>query len=152
MPARRIPLSYRSHVTGGQPFIPGARAIAHESALERDFVTVCRFDPEVIGVEEQPVTIYWTDAAGRQRRYTPDYRVVRRSGTDLVEVKYRNDLWANWEDYKPAFIAARNWAARQGMRFKIATERHIRGPVLANAKRLLPRIDALSAETKWLGV
>jgi hypothetical protein len=149
MPARRIPLSYRSHVTGSQPFIPGARAIAHESALERDFVTVCRFDPEVIGVEEQPVTIYWTDATGRERRYTPDYKVIRRTGVEIAEVKYWKDLAAHWRDYKPVFIMARNWAALQGMRFRIATDRNIRRPFLANAKRLLPRIDdAVPAEIK----
>ncbi len=141
MPARRIPLSYRSHVTGSQPFILGARAIAHESALERDFVTICRFDPEVIGVEEQPITIYWRDAAGRERRYTPDYKVIRRTGVEIVEVKYWNDLAAHWRDYKPVFVMARDWATLQGMRFRIATDRNIRKPFLANAKRLLPRID-----------
>jgi hypothetical protein len=140
MPVRRIPLSYRSHITGCQPFIPSLRSVAHESSLERDFVTICRFDPDVIGIEEQPVTVNWTDASGRHRRYTPDYRIVRRASAEIVEVKYRTDLWTNWADYKPAFIAARAWVGRQGMRFRIATERQIRGPVLKNAKRLLPRM------------
>jgi hypothetical protein len=115
------------------------RSVAHESSLERDFVTLCRFDLDVIGVEEQPVSIHWTDAAGRTHRYTPDYRVVRRTGTDIVEVKYRADLKEKWANYRPAFAAARAWAAGQGMRFRIATDHGIRGPLLANAKRLLPR-------------
>jgi hypothetical protein len=125
------------------------RSVAHESSLERDFVTLCRFDPDVITVEEQPVTIHWVDTAGRTHRYTPDYRVVRRAGTDLVEVKYRTDLKEKWSSYRPAFAAARDWAAGQGMRFRIATDRGIRGPLLDNAKRLLPRahdpvdVDAL---------
>ena len=38
---RRIPLSRRSHVTGFQPARSGA--VDHESALERDFVTLTRF-------------------------------------------------------------------------------------------------------------
>lgn len=147
MPVRRIPLSYRSHITGYQPFIPGTRSIGHESSLERDFVTLCRFDPEVIGLEEQPVTIEWKDANGRHRRYTPDYRVLRRTRVEIIEVKYRSDLSSNWVTYKPAFIAARNWAARQGMRFRIATERYIRCPLLLNAKRLLARMnDPVSGE------
>lgn len=147
MSVRTIPLSYRSHVTGHQPFTPGSRAISHESALERDFVTICRFDPDVFGIEEQPVTIDWRDADGRSRRYTPDYRVVRRTWTEIVEVKYRADLWSEWAHYKPIFAAARGWAAVCGMRFRIATDRQIRRPFLTNAKRLVPRMrDAVSPE------
>jgi hypothetical protein len=147
MPVRRIPVSRRSHITGCQPFIPGVHSVAHESALERDFVTICRFDPDVIGIEEQPVAITWTDANGRHRRYTPDYRVVKRARTEIVEVKYRDDLWANWANYKPVFAAARDWAERRSMQFCIVTERQIRKPFLANAKRLLPRMqDAVPAE------
>lgn len=115
------------------------RPVAHESSLERDFVLLCRFDPDVVMVEEQPVTIDWIDAAGRPRRYTPDYRVVRRCSADIVEVKYRADLKVGWEAFRPAFVAARNWAVLQGMRFRIATDRGIRGPRLTNARRLVPR-------------
>jgi hypothetical protein len=35
-------------------------------------------------------------------------------------------------------VAARGWASEHGARFRIATERGIRGPLLDNAKRLLP--------------
>lgn len=147
MPVRVIPLSYRSHTTGRQPFIPGGRSIGHESALERDFVTICRFDGDVLGIEEQPVTINWIDANGLKHRYTPDYRVIRRTGAEIVEVKYRADLWEKWVNYKPAFSAARDWAATCGMCFRIATDRQIRRPLLANAKRLLPRMhDPVPAE------
>lgn len=139
MPVRSIPLSHRSHIVGRQPLAPGMRSIAHESGLERDFVLLCRFDPDVVMVEEQPVTIDWTDAEGRKRRYTPDYRVARRSSTEIVEVKYRADLKAGWQTFRPAFTAARDWAIRQGMRFRIATDHGIRGPRLNNARRLVPR-------------
>jgi hypothetical protein len=92
MPARAIRPSYRSHITGQQPFSPGGTIIGHESALERDFVTLCRFDSDVLAIEEQPVTINWTGPNGRNRRYTPDYRVVRQTSIELVEIKYRADL------------------------------------------------------------
>lgn len=141
MPVRAIPLSRRTHIIGRQPLAPGMRSIAHESSLERDFVLLCRFDPDVVMVEEQPVTIDWVDVAGRKRRYTPDYRVVRRSSTEIVEVKYRADLMAGWEAFRPAFVAARNWAVLQGMRFRIATDHGIRGQRLINARRLVPRQD-----------
>jgi len=147
MPARAIRLSYRSHITGRQPFIPGGTLIGHESTLERDFVTLCRFDPDVLGIEEQPITINWIDPDGRNRRYTPDYLVVRQTGVELVEIKYRDDLWTKWADYKPAFAAAREWAAIRRMRFRIVTDRHIRGPLLSNTKRLIARMhDTVPAE------
>src|ERR1700746_1864100 len=129
MPVRAIPRSHRSHIIGRQSFVPGTRLIGHESALERDFVTLCRFDPDVLEIEEQPVAIHWIDSSGRTHRYTPDYRVVTQTGSEIVEVKYRKDLWANWKDYKPAFIAARDWSNARGMRFRIVTDRHIRGPL-----------------------
>ncbi len=141
MPVRTIPASHRSHITGRQPFVPGMGSVGHESTLERDFVTLCRFDPDVLGIEEQPVRIDWIDANGRMHRYTPDYRVIRREGVEIVEVKYRADLRTNWMDYRPAFMAARDWAMARGMRFRIATDRYIRTPFLSNAKRLVPRKD-----------
>lgn len=114
--------------------------IGHESALERDFVLLQRLDGDVLAVEEQPVTITWKDDAGQARQYTPDYRVVRRAGAEIVEVKYRQDLHENWRLYRPRFIAARDWAKAQGMGFHIATERGVRTPRLLNAKKLIPRM------------
>lgn len=141
MPVRNIPLSHRSHIIGHQPFAPGLKAISHESSLERDFVTLARFDPEVVSIEEQPVAVTWRQD-GRNHRYTPDYRVVRKGGRiDLVEVKYRADLKANWPKYRRPYEVAREWALANGMRFRIVTDRGIRCPRLDNAKRLLPRIN-----------
>ena len=140
MPVRQIPLSRRSHVTGAQPLAAGMDMIGHESALERDFVLLQRLDPAVLAIEEQPVKISWAASDGRVRYYTPDYRVVRQDGTELVEVKYRQDLRANWSQYRDRLIAARDWARLHGMSFRIATERGIRTARLLNAKRLVPRM------------
>lgn len=105
---RVIPLSRRSHVTGYQPSVSGTGVVEHESALERDFVTLTRFDPSVVLIESQPETICWTDGDGRSHRYTPDYRVVRNDRTEIVEVKYRADLRDGWPKLRPAFTAARD--------------------------------------------
>jgi len=48
---------------------------AFESSLERDFLLLLDFDPEVVLYEEQPVTINYHDDQGRRRRYTPDVLV-----------------------------------------------------------------------------
>lgn len=145
---RRIPLSRRSHIVGSQALATGVAE--HESALERDFVTLASFNDSGAVLTAQPVTIRF-EHDGRMRRYTPDFLVEwSAAGAELVEVKYRDDLRANWSRLRPAFVAARNWARDQGIRFRIATEREIRVPLLDAAKRLLPLrntpIDAPLAE------
>jgi TnsA endonuclease N terminal len=145
---RRIPLSRRSHVTGFQSLATGV--VEHESALERDFVMVSAFLDARASITAQPITIRFDDGAAT-RRYTPDFLVKWSSGrTELVEVKYRADLRANWARLRPGFAAARAWALENKARFRIATERGIRGPLLDNAKRLLPLrrapLDAVAAE------
>lgn len=145
---RRIPLSHRSHVTGFQSL--GTGLTEHESALERDFVTLSSFRDAGAVLTAQPVTIRF-EHEGRRRRYTPDFRVAWSDGViDIVEIKYRVDLRANWYHLRPAFAAARAWAGAQGARFRVVTERGIRGSALDAAKRLLPLrsvpVDAALAE------
>jgi hypothetical protein len=133
---RRIPLSRRLHVTGYGCFESGP--VEHESALERDFVILTSFaDPDAV-IVSQPMTIRFEDE-GRQRRYTPDFSVRWSDGRfELIEVKYRADLRANWSLLRPGFLVARELACERGGRFRIATDRSIRGSRLENAKRLLP--------------
>jgi len=133
---RRIPLSRRSHVTGFRPASTGC--VEHESALERDFVTLTLFDDPGAEITSQPVTIRF-EHDGRVRRYTPDF-LVRSSGGagSLVEIKYRADLRTQWERLRPAFSAARRWAAARDLRFHLVTESAIRIVRLDVAKRLLP--------------
>jgi hypothetical protein len=132
-------------VVGFQPLATGT--VEHESALERDFVTLTSFLDADASIVSQPITLTYRDGA-KTRRYTPDF-LVRSSHrrTELVEVKYRADLRANWSRLKPGFIAARVWARERDATFRIATERRIRGLRLENAKRLLPlRHAPLDAE------
>jgi TnsA endonuclease-like protein len=142
---RRIPLSRRSHITGFQPLATGTAE--HESALERDFVTLSSFlDPHAV-ITSQPITITYQLGAV-VRRYTPDYFVSWSDGRrEIVEVKYSSDLQASQERLKERFGAMQDWAQLRGAAFRVATERDIRGCALENAKRLLPlRIAPLDTE------
>ena len=133
---RRIPLSRRSHVTGFGSLDGGM--VEHESALERDFVLLTTFLDPAAAITSQPVTIHFQEA-GERRRYTPDFQVIWNDGRfELVEVKYRVDLRDNWARLRPGFVAAWTSARESGGKFRIATERGIRGPWLDNARRLLP--------------
>lgn len=143
MPVRRIPKNYRS-LTGLVPNSRTQSMTAFESSLERDFLQLLDFDPDVEFYEEQPVKITYADSKGRRRTYTPDVLVRYRSGplqvrypkTLLCEVKYRDDLRQHWQDYRPKFRAAQRYARQQGWRFRLVTERHVRTPYLANVKFL----------------
>lgn len=133
---RRIPLSRRSHIIGFQPLATGTTE--HESALERDFVTLTSFLYPDASITSQPITLSFRDGA-TARRYTPDFLVrYAVAPAQVVEVKYRADLHANWRRLRPGFLVARDWAREHAATFRIATDRSIRGPVLNNAKRLLP--------------
>lgn len=120
----------------------------HESLLERDWLLSLAFDRRVRSVLEQPFSIYH-QVEGQRRRYTPDMQVEfgddERRWTVVYEVKYREDLAANWARYRPRFKAAIAFCRAKGWRFKLVTEAQIRGPQLTNI-RFLRRYRALAAQ------
>ncbi|MBX7222823.1 MAG: TnsA endonuclease N-terminal domain-containing protein [Blastocatellia bacterium] len=111
-----------------------------ESGLERDFLFLLEFDPAVVSFEEQPVTIFYTGPSGILRRYTPDVLVsyAGNQPSELCEIKYLKDLKENRGEFCPKFRAAQQYAIKEGWRFRIVTERKIRGIRLNNVKFLLP--------------
>ncbi len=140
MPVRSIPKNYRN-VTGVAAHSKAVGKVMFESTLERDFLSLLEFDREVESFEVQPVRLNWQDDRGKVRSYTPDVLVCYRNGGRrpvLWEVKYRDDLRANWLEYRPKFRAAVRYARERGWRFRLATEREIRGVRLDNVKFLLP--------------
>lgn len=145
MPVRVVPKNYRS-LTGLVPNPRTQSMTAFESSLERDFLLLLDFDPNVEFFEEQPVKIIYDDANGRRRTYTPDVLVRYRNDSPqaehtkplLCEVKYRDDLRQHWAEYRPKFRAAGRYARQQGWRFRLVTERHVRTPYLENVKFLRP--------------
>jgi hypothetical protein len=121
------------------------RLVAYESTLERDLFTLIEFDPNVISYEEQPVRIDITLPSGRASRYTPDVRIDFAVNpvdggplsATLVEVKYRGDLAKDVPALRLRMRAGCDYARQQGWKFRVVTERHIRTPLLANARFLL---------------
>lgn len=144
MPVRKIRANYGS-VTGLVADDRSARSIAYESSLERDFIKHLIFNKNVLGYGEQPLTIEFTEAAGKQRRYTPDLFISYRKDLALTkdwrsllaEVKYRSDLFRHWTELKPKFRAARSYAKRLGWDFAIVTDWELRTPYLKNITFLL---------------
>ena len=141
MPARKIPKNYRN-VTGIAASSKAIGQAGFESTLERDFLTLIEFSPDVEKFETQPVEIPWIDDKGKPRRYYPDVLIHYTESCErfpfLFEVKYRSDLAENWSEYKPKFKAALSYAKECGWRFKLITEVEIRTSLLDNARFLLP--------------
>lgn len=140
MAIRKIPKNYR-HVTGKLANTKSEGLAGFESTLERDFLSLLEFSPEVVMFDVQPVEIEWIDSKGKLRKYTPDVLVHYNEATELkptiFEVKYRSDLRKNWDDLKPKFMEALSFAKRRGWRFKLVSEQEIRTDFLKNAKFLL---------------
>lgn len=135
VPVRKIPPKHRG-LTGILPS-PTGQAIAFESSLERDFVTLMSFDPYTVLIEEQPVRVDVPGGVGRAAYYVPDFLVTRIRGPDLlVEIKPSEVLKSDREKFESRFAAAGRYAEAIGWAFQIWTEHEIRVPRLENLKFL----------------
>jgi hypothetical protein len=144
-PVRKIGLGRRA-LAGLMPSAKGGLGgpARFESSLERDFFVLLEFNGDVVRWDPQPIRLQ-VDETGRD--YVPDV-LVSFAGVEgsldpiervLYEVKYRDDLRQHWPAYRARFKAARRYARAQGWKFRIITEREIRGGgLLWNAKFLLP--------------
>ena len=120
-----------------------------ESSLERDLMSLLRFDTDVDTFVSQPVKIEYQGKEGVLCTYTPDIIIyhrkdiasARKKPTILGEVKYKDDLCQNFREYHPKFRAAMRYAKERGWIFKVFTDVHIRTPYLKNARFLLPYLN-----------
>lgn len=126
----------RNSITGRLSLGPGRGSVGFESTLERDFVRLMAFDPNVVSIEEQPVRIEYTGADGRPHRYTPDYLVHRHDSPPLLaEIKPERFLTT---DLDTKLDAARRYAMSRGWVFEVWTEKNIRTRRLKNVGFLEP--------------
>ncbi|MDP9105492.1 MAG: TnsA endonuclease N-terminal domain-containing protein [Candidatus Eremiobacteraeota bacterium] len=115
---------------------------AHESGLERDFAILLEFDPRVESFEAQPLRITYRSSSGRPTSGVPDYLVTfvasQSCPRELVDVKYRSEVFQSWTTLKPRLKAALRHARDNGWTYRIKTETEIRTPYLMAARFLLP--------------
>lgn len=141
MPVRKIPKNYRN-LTGIVASSKSVGAAQFESTLERDFLALLEFSPDVEQFEVQPVVVKWHNEQGAPRSYTPDVLVKFKAQTKripwLCEVKYRADIGKNWGDLHPKFLQGIRIAKQNGWRFRLITEVEVRTPYLENVRFLMP--------------
>lgn len=137
MPVRKIPKNH-IHVTGGFSSRKSTRLTGYESPLEREYMLLLEFDPDVERFEEQPVRIWFRNAKNRRIPYVPDILIhyYDKRPAKLVEVKATSDLERNADRYALKFDAAKEYAAERGWVFQIVMDTEIRGPYLENLKFL----------------
>lgn len=134
---RNISLSEIS-LTGRISSIKNNSAIEFESSLERDFIYLLEYNPDVNQYIEQPIIIKYYSKR-KEKSYTPDFYVeYSENKKELIEIKYQEDLKVNEDKYRDKFSATQEFCLRNNMIFKILTEKDIRTPTLFNAKFLLP--------------
>lgn len=138
-PVRPLRVSSRA-LTGKVTVTDGSAGF--ESSLERDWLELLDFDRRVLEVSVQPFSIHH-EVDGKKRRYTPDVMATyvasdQRTKSEVVvyEIKPAAELRARWTEYRPRFGAALRHCRALGWRFKIITEKHIRTPLLGNARFL----------------
>lgn len=138
-------LSNRRVITGFVT-VPDVGPVHYEGSLERDFLEVQDFHRRAIYIGAQPLRLLFREEEHRQ--YTADFLVKHRPRPDghapsptLYEVKYLADLKEKWKDLRPGLRRAVLLCKERGWRFRIATERSIRGPRFNQIKFLRSFLD-----------
>lgn len=141
---RRIPPGHRS-ITGVLPSRYPSGHLPFESKLEMDFLTLLQIDIGIHDVVTQPRTLELL-VEGQARNYTPDVLVTWHGARPypfaqrqvMFEVKPLSVLREKHASLGPKYRAAKRYLARQGIGFRVVTERTIRTPRLANAELIAP--------------
>lgn len=134
MPVRKVS-NKGGNAIGRFPSLKLGRMVDFESLLERDYLYLLDFERDVEWFEEQPLTVEYRQD-GQDRRYTPDFHVVR-GGDFLVECK-PHALVAD-EENQFKFRAARAWCAERGWTFQVVTDQEIRAGWRLKNVRFLTR-------------
>jgi hypothetical protein len=135
MPVRKVS-NRGGNAIGSFPSTKMGRMIAFESLLERDFIYLLDYDPDVEWFEEQPLRIEYEHDA-KVRHYTPDFHLIEHEQHMLVECK--PERFVGTEENCRKFAVARGWCEEQGWKFRIVTEQQVRGSFRLQNVKLLTR-------------
>lgn len=86
MRVRKITNRGTKKVIGKFPSLKLNKTVWWESQIERDYIYLLEFDPDVLFYQEQPLQLCY-HSKGKERHYTPDFLVGRPALKQIVEVK-----------------------------------------------------------------
>lgn len=134
MLARKIKNTGTKKNIGKLPSLKMNRNIWWESLIERDFLYLVEYDPDVVSYQEQPFRINFT-LQEKLRHYTPDFLVERKHKRQVIEIKPKNKLADGSHDL--LFNSVAPICQEQGYEFLVVTDEMIRvEPRLTNIKIL----------------
>jgi hypothetical protein len=128
--------NWGGNIIGKFPSLKMNRAVQFESTLERDYLHVLDYEPEVTFFEEQPLVIEYQHDH-KTRRYTPDFHIVRCRRDILIECKPA--ALVNTEANQRKFAAARQLCAERDWKFQVVTDAELRAGFRLNNIKLLRR-------------
>lgn len=137
-PVRKISNKRSSKKTGFFPSNKNQRSVAFESLLERDYIYLLEFDQDVISYIEQPMTIKYS-FNGKCYKYTPDFQVLRKTKSQIIEIKPKAKLIKILKDENKyrGLQAGFKYAQAYDSEYKIVTDNDIHvGCLLKNIKYL----------------
>jgi hypothetical protein len=105
------------------PSIKLGRMIAFESLVERDYLYLLDYAPEVEWFEEQPLTIPYA-YEDPLLHYTPDFHLIETGQDVLVECK--PDALVDTEGNQRKFRVAQAWCAERDWQFRVVTDQQLR--------------------------
>ncbi|MBM7842181.1 TnsA endonuclease N-terminal domain-containing protein [Herpetosiphon giganteus] len=134
MPTRKV-RNREGNIIGAFPSLKNGHTVHYESTIERDLLFFLEFDQTVLRYELQPMVITGPDSEGKQRSYTPDVLITRKSGRELIECKPASRLE---DDHTKRQIALGvTWCEANDCDYIVITDADLRvGSQLANLKLL----------------
>jgi hypothetical protein len=117
---------------GKFPSLKLNRTVCWQTLLERDFIYLLEFDPNVLSYKERPFSINNASVNLRQD-YVPGFLVERPNKKQVIEVRVEEQAKENTELYR----SIASVCCREGYEFLVVTESKIRvQPLLDNIKLL----------------
>lgn len=135
MPVRRVSNRGRN-VIGHFPSIKMKRMVAFESLIERDYLYLLDYEPNIEWFEEQPLTIEYQHD-GKILHYTPDFHIVEPGRDILVECKPL--AFVDKDENQRKFSAAHTWCSDRGWAFRVVTDQDVRAGFRLENVKLLTR-------------
>jgi hypothetical protein len=147
MSVRRVS-NHGGNVIGKFPSIKMKRLLAFESLIERDYLYLLDYDPDVEWFEEQPLTIAYQHE-DKTLHYTPDFHLVDKGRDVLVECK--PDKFVTTNENRRKFAAARDWCMERGWEFRTVTDLQVQAGCRLRNVKLLTRYarQSVDPDIRW---
>ncbi len=133
MPPVRRAFNRGKNIVGYFPSVKTGRMVNFESLLERDFIVLLDFEPQVTSFAEQPFHISY-QVADKTHKYTPDFYVVSAGYNWVCECKPVR--FQDTPENLIKFAAAHAWCETRGWSFRVITDEQLSGWRVKNIKLL----------------